>query len=154
MSGVRFYSPICLSYYTVNLTFANRLYAGGYGYEPLPSTSHDALEEENERMADELKDKIHILKSVSLDIGTEIKYQEKLLSGMVRRSSLKLPGRDNSCIKRSFQDEDFERTHGSLISSVSRVLRMARAGHRYYILYLFLFSIAVFIVLWLVLKFK
>ncbi|XP_012258154.1 BET1 homolog isoform X2 [Athalia rosae] len=110
-----------------------RSHSGGYGYEPLPSTSHDALEEENERIADELKDKIHVLKSLSIDIGTEVKYQDKLLRGM---------------------DEDFERTSGSLTSSVARVLRMARAGHRYYILYLFLFSIAVFFVLWIVLKFK
>ncbi|XP_015513502.1 BET1 homolog [Neodiprion pinetum] len=110
-----------------------RSHSGGYAYGPLPSTSHDALEEENERIADELKDKISLLKAVSIDIGTEVKYQEKMLNGM---------------------DEDFERTSGSLTSSVSRVLRMARAGHNYYIIYLFLFSIAVFIVLWLVLKFK
>ncbi|XP_063981605.1 BET1 homolog isoform X1 [Diachasmimorpha longicaudata] len=105
----------------------------GYSYEPLPTTSRNLLEDENERLEGELKDKIHALKSLSIDIGTEVKYQDKMLRGM---------------------DEDFERTSGSLSSSVSRVIRMAKAGHNYYILYLFLFSIFVFFVIWIVLKFK
>ncbi|XP_012277973.1 BET1 homolog [Orussus abietinus] len=105
----------------------------GYNYEPLPSTSRDVLEEENEQMADELKNKIHVLKALSIDIGTEVKYQDKMLREM---------------------DEDFERTGGFLSSSVARVLRMAKSGHNYYILYLFLFSVAVFFMLWIVLKFK
>lgn len=60
------------------------IFPGGYGYEPLPSTStHNVVEDENERMTDELKDKIHALKSLSIDIGTEVKYQDKMLKGMV-----------------------------------------------------------------------
>jgi len=111
-----------------------RSHSGGYGYEPLPSTStHNVMEDESERMTEELKDKIHALKSLSIDIGTEVKYQDKMLRGM---------------------DDDFERTSGSLSGSVARVLRLAKAGHNYYILYLFLFSIVVFFVLWIVLKFK
>ncbi|XP_058810015.1 uncharacterized protein LOC131675162 [Phymastichus coffea] len=103
----------------------------GYGYEPLPSTSH--VEEENDQMANELKDKIHALKSLSIDISTEVKYQDKMLRDM---------------------DDDFERTSGSLSNSVARVLRMAKGSHNYYILYLFLFSIAVFFFLWIFLKLK
>ncbi|XP_020280216.1 BET1 homolog [Pseudomyrmex gracilis] len=111
-----------------------RAHSSGYGYEPLPSTSTgNVIEDENERMTDELRDKIHALKSLSIDIGTEVKYQDKLLHDM---------------------DEDFERTDSSLTNSVARVLRLAKAGHNRYILYLFLFSIAVFFVLWIVLKFK
>lgn len=60
------------------------VFPGGYGYEPLPSTStHNAVEDENERMTEELKDKIHALKSLSIDIGTEVKYQDKMLRSMV-----------------------------------------------------------------------
>ncbi|XP_072766452.1 BET1 homolog [Anoplolepis gracilipes] len=111
-----------------------RSHSGGYGYESLPSTSaYNAVEDDNERMTEELKDKIHALKSLSIDIGTEVKYQDKMLRSM---------------------DDDFERTSGSLTGSVARVLRLAKAGHNYYILYLFLFSIAVFFILWIVLKFK
>jgi len=59
-------------------------FPGGYSYEPLPSTStHNAMEDENERMTEELKDKIHALKSLSIDIGTEVKYQDKMLRSMV-----------------------------------------------------------------------
>ncbi|XP_076277202.1 blocked early in transport 1 [Lasioglossum baleicum] len=105
-----------------------------YAYEPLPLTStssHNGLEDENERMADTLKDKIHALKSLSIDIGNEVQYQDKMLRGM---------------------DDDFERTSGSLIGSVARVLRLSKGSHHYYILYLFLFSVVVFFVLWIVLK--
>lgn len=103
-----------------------------YSYEPVPSTSHDALEDENERMTDHLKDKIHALKSLSIDIGNEVQYQEKMLRGM---------------------DEDFERTSGSLTNSVARVLRLSKGSHAYYILYLMLFSIVVFFILWVTVKF-
>lgn len=68
------------------LTFLHIIFTfpGGYGYEPLPSTStHNVMEDENERMTEELKDKIHALKSLSIDIGTEVKYQDKMLRGMV-----------------------------------------------------------------------
>lgn len=41
------------------------------------------MEDENERMTEELKDKIYALKSLSIDIGTEVKYQDKMLKGMV-----------------------------------------------------------------------
>lgn len=62
------------------------IFSGGYAYEPLPSTSRNFVEEENDAMADELKDKIHALKSLSIDIGQEVKYQDKMLRGMVRFS--------------------------------------------------------------------
>lgn len=58
-----------------------------YAYEPLPTTSNDAeLEDENERMTDHLKDKIHALKSLSIDIGNEVEYQDKMLRGMVNNT--------------------------------------------------------------------
>lgn len=40
-----------------------------YGYEPVPQSSHDDLELENERKAEELKNKISALKGISIDIG-------------------------------------------------------------------------------------
>ncbi|KAF3430444.1 hypothetical protein E2986_05222 [Frieseomelitta varia] len=104
-----------------------------YAYEPLPTTSsHGGLEDENETMTEHLKDKIHALKSLSIDIGNEVQYQDKMLRGM---------------------DEDFERTSGLLTSSVARVLRLSKGSHAYYILYLVLFSICIFFVLWVTLKF-
>ncbi|XP_071863299.1 blocked early in transport 1 [Bombus fervidus] len=104
-----------------------------YAYEPVPTTSnHGDLEDENERMTDHLKDKIHALKSLSIDIGNEVEYQDKMLRGM---------------------DEDVERTSGSLTNAVTRVLRLSKGSHTYYILYLMLFSILVFFILWVTVKF-
>jgi hypothetical protein len=34
-------------------------------------------------MTDELKNKIHALKTLSIDIGTEVKYQDTILRDMV-----------------------------------------------------------------------
>ncbi|XP_008544992.1 BET1 homolog isoform X2 [Microplitis mediator] len=110
-----------------------RSHSAGYSYEPLPTSSRTHLEHENDQLEDDLSDKIHALKTLSIDIGTEVKYQDKILRDM---------------------DDDFERTSGSLTSSVARVIRMAKAGHNYYIIYLFLFAIFVFFVLWIVLKFR
>lgn len=109
-----------------------RSHAGNL-YEPLPQNSTNELEHENDRMADELKDKIHVLKSLSIDIGNEVKYQDKLLREV---------------------DDDMDRSGGFLGGAMNRVLRLTKGSHNYYILYLFCFSIFIFFVLYLVLKFR
>lgn len=108
-----------------------RAHAGNY-YEPLSQNSNE-IEDENDRMTNELKDKIHVLKSLSIDIGNEVKYQDRLLRDV---------------------DDDLERTGGFLGNTMNRVLRLTRGSQHYYIVYLFLFSIFVFFVLYLVLKFR
>lgn len=40
-----------------------------YGYEPVSQNQSDDLEIENERMAEDLKNKISSLKSLTIDIG-------------------------------------------------------------------------------------
>lgn len=107
---------------------------GGHYYDPLPTQyDGDALEEANEQMTTQLKDKIHALKSLSIDIGQEVKYQDKVLREL---------------------DDDFERTGGFMGNTINRVLRLAKGGHNYYIIYLFLFSIVVFFILYIVIKFR
>lgn len=108
-----------------------RAHAGNY-YEPLPQNSNE-IEEENEKMTGELQEKIGVLKSLTIDIGNEIKYQDKMLRDV---------------------DDDMDRTSGFLGTTMSRVVRLTRGSHNYYILYLFLFSIFVFFILYLVLKFR
>lgn len=105
---------------------------GNNYYEPL-SQNMNEIEDENNRMTDELRDKIHVLKSLSIDIGNEVKYQDKLLRDV---------------------DEDMERTGGFLGNAMNRVVRLTKGSHNYYILYLFFFSIFVFFILYLVLKFR
>lgn len=108
-----------------------RAHAGNY-YEPLPQSSNE-IEEENDRMTNELQEKIGVLKDLTIDIGNEIKYQDKMLRNV---------------------DDDMDRTSGFLGTTMSKVIRLSRGSHNYYILYLFLFSIFVFFLLYLVIKFR
>lgn len=112
-----------------------------YLYQPLnqhPAPSgpagHDALEAENERAAEELQQKIGALKSLTIDIGNEVRYQDKLLRGI---------------------DDDMDRTGGFLGNTMTRVVRLAKqGGGSKQMCYMFLFVLFVFVLLWLTLKFK
>lgn len=116
----------------------------GYNYQPLSqseagastsnaSTGHDILEEENERMAEELKGKIGALKSLTIDIGNEVRYQDKLLHGI---------------------DDDMDRTGGFLTNTMSRVVRLSKGGHTRYMCYMILFVLFIFFLLYITLKFR
>ncbi|KDR09963.1 BET1-like protein [Zootermopsis nevadensis] len=106
----------------------------GHYYEPLPQyAGGETLEQQNDAMADELKDKVHKLKSLSLDIGDEVKYQDRLLREM---------------------DDDFEKTGGFLGNTINRVLRISKGRHNYYVFYLLIFSVVIFIILYIVIKFR
>ncbi|KAH9644800.1 hypothetical protein HF086_007888 [Spodoptera exigua] len=106
----------------------------GYQYQPVPRVAtDDALEFDNNRMAEELSDKISSLKDISIELGNEVRYQEKLLRGL---------------------DDDADRSVGFLGKTMGRVLRLGKGNHNYYIFYLFLFAIFVFFLLYIVLKFR
>jgi len=103
-------------------------YSTAYGIQ-----GESALETENDRLTDELKGKINSLKMISLDLGTDIKEQNSFLRQM---------------------DDDFD-SAGSFLGSVSgRLKRLAKGSQNRVWLYLFLFSLCVFSVLWLLLKFS
>ncbi|ALC45162.1 Bet1 [Drosophila busckii] len=111
-----------------------------YPYQPLNqqqpagSSGHDALEAENERAAEELQQKIGALKSLTIDIGNEVRYQDKLLRGI---------------------DDDMDRTSGFLGNTMTRVVRLAKqGGGPKQMCYMFLFVLFVFVLLWVTLKFK
>ncbi|KPI94474.1 BET1-like [Papilio xuthus] len=106
----------------------------GYQYQPIPRVAtEDVLEHENERMAEELSGKISTLKHMSIEIGNEVRIQDKILRGL---------------------DDDVDRSSGFLGKTMGRVLRMGKGNHNYYIFYLFLFSIFVFFLLYIVLKLR
>nr|XP_006007143.1 PREDICTED: BET1 homolog [Latimeria chalumnae] len=48
------------------------------------ASGYSMHEEENERLTQHLRDKVTALKSLSIDIGTEVKYHNKVLEEMVR----------------------------------------------------------------------
>lgn len=114
----------------------------GYNYQPLsqapdrPSTSaagNDLIEDENQRLTEELHGKIGALKSLTIDIGHEVRYQDKLLRGI---------------------DDDMDRTGGFLSNTMNRVVRLGRNGHQKYMLYMFLFALFVFLLLYFIIKLR
>lgn len=113
----------------------------GYNYQPLAQNAsaaagggqHDMLEEENERLEAELQGKIGALKSLTIDIGDEVRYQDKLLRGI---------------------DDDMDRTGGFLGGTMARVVRLGRNGHQSYMCYMFLFVVFAFFVLYVTLKLR
>ncbi|XP_013788732.1 BET1 homolog [Limulus polyphemus] len=100
---------------------------------PYSQYSRDAVEEENEEMVEGLKTKITALKSLSIDIGQEVRSQNGLLREM---------------------DGDFDSFGGILSSAMGRLGKLSKAGHNRYIFYLLLFSFFVFFVIYLILKFR
>ena len=110
--------------------------AQGYNYQPVPQAAaggDDLIEEENQRLTEELQGKIGALKSLTIDIGHEVRYQDKLLRGI---------------------DDDMDRTGGFLTNTMNRVVRLGRNGHHKYMCYIFLFALFVFLLLYFVLKLR
>jgi len=103
-----------------------------YGYEPVPQQSGDDLELENERLADDLKNKISSLKSLTIDIGNEVRYQDRILNDL---------------------DDDMSRTGGFMHNTIGRVMRLNK-GKRGTTCYMLLFALLVFLILYVVLKFR
>lgn len=109
--------------------------AHGYNYQPLAQApeSNDAIEDENQRLAEELRSKVGALKSLSIDIGDEVRYQERIIRGI---------------------DEDMDRTGGFLSNTMNRVVRLGRNGHHKYMLYMMLFALFLFALLYFILKIR
>jgi len=89
---------------------------------------HEALEEANQNREDELKGKIGALKSLTIDIGAEVREHNRLLKDT---------------------DDGFDKAAGLLGVSIAKVLGLAKSGNRFHLLYLFLFCLFVFFVVWL-----
>ena len=90
-------------------------------------------EVENDHLVNGLRSKVTVLKSLTLDMGEEIKSQNFLLKDM---------------------DNEFDSTWGLLSSSMGRVKKLALAGHNRYIWYLMLFSLFVFLFIYMIIRFR
>ncbi|XP_032235057.1 BET1 homolog isoform X2 [Nematostella vectensis] len=92
-----------------------------------PQRSDQMLEEENDRLTESLSGKVKALKSLSIDIGHEVRTQNKLLQEM---------------------DDDFD-TSGSLLSAtMGRLSALTKKGHHKVMCYMILFCFFVFLVAW------
>ncbi|KAI2546684.1 Bet1 golgi vesicular membrane trafficking protein [Homo sapiens] len=69
---------------------------GNYGYA---NSGYSACEEENERLTESLRSKVTAIKSLSIEIGHEVKTQNKLLAEMW---ILQVPGISPVAVKAYF----------------------------------------------------
>ncbi|XP_018023438.1 BET1 homolog [Hyalella azteca] len=91
------------------------------------------IEDENEDLTTQLRSKVKTLKSMTIDIGNEVRYQNKMLADM---------------------DDDMGKSGSILDRTVKRLGVMSRSLHNYHTPILFAFVFFVFLLLWLALKFR
>ncbi|KAM4688791.1 BET1 homolog [Discoglossus pictus] len=96
-------------------------------------SGYSVYEEENERLAESLKMKATALKSLSIDIGTEVKYHNKLLGEM---------------------DSDFDSAGGFLGSTMGRLKKLSRGSQAKLFCYMMLFALFVFFVIYWFIKLR
>ena len=90
-------------------------------------------EQANDDELGEIYSKVTVLKSLTLDMGEEIRSQNSLLNSM---------------------DNDFNSVWGKLSNSMSRVKKLASAGHNSWLLfYLLFFALFVFLIIYLMVSY-
>ena len=97
------------------------------GYTQGPVMGHESLEDQNEQMESDMKDKVSQLKSLSINIGMELKDQRTLLDDM---------------------DDGFNSTSSIITNTIGKVGKLLKSHSNYHIHYLLLFCLFVFLVLW------
>ncbi|KAM3928697.1 BET1 homolog [Leptodactylus fuscus] len=96
-------------------------------------SGYSVYEEENEKLTESLRAKASALKSLSIDIGTEVKYHNKFLGEM---------------------DSDFDSTGGLLGSTMGRLKVLSRGSQAKLFLYMMLFACFVFFVIYWFIKLR
>ncbi|XP_043923587.1 BET1 homolog isoform X1 [Protopterus annectens] len=97
------------------------------------ASGYSVYEEENENLTEDLRAKVTALKSLSIDIGNEVKQQNTFLSGM---------------------DSTFDSTGGFLGATMGRLKILSRGSHSKVICHMLLFALFVFFVLYWVIKLR
>ncbi|XP_030922684.1 BET1 homolog [Geospiza fortis] len=104
--------------------------AGSYGYT---NSGYSVYEEENDRLTESLRSKVSAIKSLSIEIGTEVKNQNKMLSEM---------------------ENDFDSTGGLLGATMGRLRTLSRGSQTKLLCYMMLFSLFVFFVIYWIIKLR
>ncbi|KAF2368595.1 Target SNARE coiled-coil domain [Trinorchestia longiramus] len=105
------------------------VYGGGGGM----GSNNQLIEDDNEELTTQLRSKVKTLKSMTIDIGNEVRYQNKMLSDM---------------------DDDMGKSGSILDRTVRRLGVMSRSLQNYHTPILFAFVFVVFLLLWIALKFR
>ncbi|XP_062504681.1 BET1 homolog [Corticium candelabrum] len=87
--------------------------------------TEEFLEDENEKLVQEMTHKVSALKTLTIDIGDEVRGQNRMLKGM---------------------HGDFDKTEGLLSGTMRRVKEMGRWSHQSWMCYMILFVVAIFFV--------
>ncbi|XP_006207692.1 BET1 homolog [Camelus dromedarius] len=103
---------------------------GNYGY---PNSGYSACEEENERLTESLRSKVNAIKSLSIEIGHEVKHQNKLLAEM---------------------DSQFDSTTGFLGRTMGKLKILSKGSQTKLLCYMMLFSLFVFFVIYWIIKLR
>ncbi|XP_062606444.1 BET1 homolog [Saccostrea cucullata] len=101
---------------------------GGY-YQP----TAQMLESENDRQEQELSSKVSALKSLTIDIGNEVREHNKFLKEM---------------------DEDYDKSGNLLQFSMGRLKAITKAGGPKLWCYMFTFCLFVFFLIWVIVRFR
>ncbi|PNJ70028.1 BET1 isoform 5, partial [Pongo abelii] len=103
---------------------------GNYGYA---NSGYSACEEENERLTESLRSKVTAIKSLSIEIGHEVKTQNKLLAEM---------------------DSQFDSTTGFLGKTMGKLKILSRGSQTKLLCYMMLFSLFVFFIIYWIIKLR
>lgn len=93
--------------------------------------SHSLYQDENQRLEEELRSKVGALKSLSIDIGDEVRNQNALLNDM---------------------DDDMSKVRGFLGSTMARLKGITRGGYGRMWCYMFAFTMAVFFFMYVIIR--
>lgn len=97
------------------------------GYQP----TQEMLEQENDRQEELLSGKVKALKSLTIDIGNEVRDQNKFLKGM---------------------DDDFDSSSNLLQATMGRLKFITKSGSCKQMCYLLLFCLFVFFICWIIIR--
>ncbi|KAK9396253.1 BET1 like [Crotalus adamanteus] len=106
--------------------------AAGSNYS-YTNSGYSVYEEENEKLTESLRSKVTAIKSLSIEIGTEVKQHNKLLTEM---------------------DNDFDSTSGFLGATMGRLKILSRGSQTKLLCYMMLFSLFVFFVIYWIIKLR
>ncbi|NXI35291.1 BET1 protein, partial [Galbula dea] len=103
------------------------------GHSGYTNSGYSVYEEENERLTESLRTKVSAIKSLTIEIQTEVKNQNKMLAEM---------------------DTDFDSAGGLLAATMGRLRTLSRGSQTKLLCYMMLFSLFVFFVIYWIIKLR
>ena len=90
-------------------------------------------EEENQLLTYQLQERVRLLRTLSIEIGAEARYQNRYLGRF---------------------DDDLDKTDSVLKKAMNKVSQLTSSPQHYYIVFVFLFACVCLVFVWCVLRFR